>query len=74
MRNCLVRIAGPHPPSRSMTFTSRKPWKSPAGMLLVPLGIGAVIHTLAPDTRFFGSFTGAMTWGNTKVTKRGAHR
>ena len=33
--------------------------KVPGGMMLVPLGIGAVIHTLAPDAgKFFGSFTG----------------
>ncbi len=36
----------------------------PGGMMLVPLMVGAVIHTLAPDAgKFFGSFTGAMFTG-----------
>jgi len=38
--------------------------KVPGGMMLVPLLIGAVIHTAAPDAgKFFGSFTGAMFTG-----------
>jgi len=38
--------------------------KVPGGMMLVPLLLGAVIHTLAPGTgTFFGSFTGAMFTG-----------
>src|SRR6201988_2669382 len=33
-------------------------------MMLVPLLIGAVIHTAAPDAgKFFGSFTGALFTG-----------
>jgi 2-keto-3-deoxygluconate permease len=37
-------------------------------MMLVPLGIGAVIHTLAPDAgKFFGSFTGAFFTGLTPL-------
>lgn len=36
----------------------------PGGMLLVPLVIGSVIHTLAPNAgTFFGSFTGAFFTG-----------
>jgi 2-keto-3-deoxygluconate permease len=38
--------------------------KVPGGLMLVPLLIGAVIHTVAPDAgKFFGSFTGAMFTG-----------
>ena len=38
--------------------------KVPGGMMLVPLLIGAVIHTAAPDAgKFFGSFTGALFTG-----------
>src|SRR4051812_50077433 len=38
--------------------------KVPGGLMLVPLLIGAVIHTTAPDAgKFFGSFTGAMFTG-----------
>jgi len=38
--------------------------KVPGGMMLVPLLVGAVIHTLAPGAgTFFGSFTGAMFTG-----------
>lgn len=38
--------------------------KVPGGMMLVPLGIGAVIHTTAPKAGdFFGSFTGAFFTG-----------
>jgi 2-keto-3-deoxygluconate permease len=38
--------------------------KVPGGLMLVPLLVGAVIHTLAPDAgKFFGSFTGAMFTG-----------
>lgn len=33
----------------------------PGGMMVVPLALGAIIATLAPNTpRFFGSFTGAL--------------
>ncbi|MBE7210729.1 MAG: 2-keto-3-deoxygluconate permease [Gluconacetobacter diazotrophicus] len=36
----------------------------PGGMMLVPLGLGAVLHTLAPGTpTLFGSFTGALFTG-----------
>lgn len=36
----------------------------PGGMMLIPLLVGAVIHTAAPDAgKFFGSFTGAMFTG-----------
>lgn len=36
----------------------------PGGMMLIPLLVGAVIHTSAPDAgKFFGSFTGAMFTG-----------
>jgi 2-keto-3-deoxygluconate permease len=38
--------------------------KVPGGLMLVPLLIGAVIHTAAPDAgTFFGSFTGALFTG-----------
>ena len=38
--------------------------KVPGGLMLVPLLIGAVIHTAAPDAgKFFGSFTGALFTG-----------
>lgn len=36
----------------------------PGGMMLIPLLVGAIIHTLAPDAgSFFGSFTGAFFTG-----------
>src|SRR5690242_8774918 len=38
--------------------------KVPGGLMLIPLLIGAVIHTAAPDAgKFFGSFTGALFTG-----------
>src|SRR6476619_2715477 len=38
--------------------------KVPGGLMLIPLLIGAVIHTAAPGAgTFFGSFTGAMFTG-----------
>jgi 2-keto-3-deoxygluconate permease len=38
--------------------------KVPGGLMLVPLLVGAVIHTAAPDAgKFFGSFTGALFTG-----------
>jgi 2-keto-3-deoxygluconate permease len=38
--------------------------KVPGGLMLVPLLVGALIHTLAPDAgKFFGSFTGALFTG-----------
>src|SRR4029453_10288604 len=38
--------------------------KVPGGLMLVPLMVGALIHTAAPDAgKFFGSFTGAMFTG-----------
>lgn len=38
--------------------------KVPGGLMLIPLLIGAVIHTLAPGAGdFFGSFTGALFTG-----------
>jgi 2-keto-3-deoxygluconate permease len=38
--------------------------KVPGGLMLVPLLVGAVIHTAAPDAgEYFGSFTGAMFTG-----------
>src|SRR4029453_1968415 len=38
--------------------------KVPGGLMLIPLLVGAVIHTAAPDAgKFFGSFTGAMFTG-----------
>ena len=42
--------------------------KIPGGMLLVPLLIGSVIGTFAPETaKFFGSFTGALFTGSTTI-------
>src|SRR5690242_21754057 len=42
--------------------------KVPGGLMLVPLLVGAVIHTVAPDAgKFFGSFRGAMFTGLTPV-------
>jgi 2-keto-3-deoxygluconate permease len=33
----------------------------PGGMMIVPLLLGAIIHTLFPDAeKVFGSFTGAL--------------
>lgn len=38
--------------------------KVPGGLMLIPLLVGAVIHTVAPDAgTFFGSFTGALFTG-----------
>jgi 2-keto-3-deoxygluconate permease len=42
--------------------------KTPGGLMLVPLVIGAIIHTTAPHTGdFFGSFTGALFTGLTAL-------
>jgi len=42
--------------------------KVPGGMMLIPLLIGAVIHTLAPDAgKSLGSFTGALFTGLTPI-------
>ncbi|CAM5692689.1 2-keto-3-deoxygluconate permease [Streptomyces tendae] len=38
--------------------------KVPGGLMLVPMLVGAVVHTAAPDSgEFFGSFTGALYTG-----------
>ncbi|GGW35188.1 2-keto-3-deoxygluconate permease [Streptomyces griseoloalbus] len=38
--------------------------KMPGGLMLVPMLVGAVVHTAAPDSgEFFGSFTGALYTG-----------
>ena len=38
--------------------------KVPGGLMLIPLLVGAVMHTVAPDAgTFFGSFTGALFTG-----------
>ena len=40
----------------------------PGGMMIVPLLVGAVIHTLFPDAGpFFGSFTGALFDGSATI-------
>jgi 2-keto-3-deoxygluconate permease len=42
--------------------------KVPGGMMLVPLLVGAVLATVAPDTaKFFGSFTGGLLTGSTPI-------
>jgi len=42
--------------------------KVPGGFMLIPLLIGAVIHTSAPDAgKFFGSFTGGLFTGLTPI-------
>ncbi|MEY8734667.1 2-keto-3-deoxygluconate permease [Peribacillus frigoritolerans] len=42
--------------------------KIPGGMMVVPLFIGALIHTIFPDTaNFFGGFTGAMLTGTASI-------
>ena len=40
----------------------------PGGMMLVPLLLGAVLNTLAPDTgNYFGSFTKGMIGGTVPI-------
>jgi 2-keto-3-deoxygluconate permease len=40
----------------------------PGGMMIVPLFVGAVIHTLFPNAdKFFGSFTGALLTGSLPI-------
>jgi 2-keto-3-deoxygluconate permease len=40
----------------------------PGGMMLVPLVLGAILNTVAPDTgKFFGSFTGSLFTGLTPL-------
>jgi 2-keto-3-deoxygluconate permease len=40
----------------------------PGGMMIVPLFVGAVIHTLFPNAdKFFGSFTGAILTGSLNI-------
>jgi len=42
--------------------------KVPGGMMLVPLLVGAVLATVAPNTAtFFGSFTGGLLTGSTPI-------
>ncbi|MCU1568188.1 MAG: 2-keto-3-deoxygluconate permease [Pseudarthrobacter sp.] len=42
--------------------------KVPGGMMLIPLLIGALLATFAPDSaKFFGSFTGALFTGGTTI-------
>ena len=42
--------------------------KVPGGMMLIPLLIGALLGTFAPDSaKFFGSFTGALFTGGTTI-------
>ena len=42
--------------------------KIPGGMMLVPLFIGAVVHTIAPDSgKYFGSFTNGLMTGTVPI-------
>ncbi|WP_307471580.1 2-keto-3-deoxygluconate permease [Cytobacillus purgationiresistens] len=42
--------------------------KIPGGMMVVPLFLGALLNTLAPDTAtYFGGFTGAMLTGTSAI-------
>src|SRR5437763_17222641 len=45
----------------------------PGGMMIVPLFVGAVIHTLFPTAdKFFGSFTGALLTGSLNIRRLSA--
>lgn len=42
--------------------------KIPGGMMLVPLFLGAIVHTIAPDSgKYFGSFTNGLMTGTVPI-------